>query len=239
MSRTIRIPRASNIVIDAIRDWILTDRLPSGYKLPTETEMMEMYGLGRTTVREAVRLLESDGLVEVRRGPAGGTFVRHIDIREVSEALTLLFSFRETRLKEFVEFRRVIEPEIAALAAVNATEEQRAEILEEGMGHLTGANDSSTELHGLLAAACGNDVLELLMESMSVPFARHFRPERITEQSVASTEAAHAKIAKLVAAGDAAGARRAMARHLEAYAEFVVESGLSEEPIVPRRIGRM
>lgn len=238
MSRPIRIPRASNIVIDSIRDRILSERLPSGYKLPNETELMEMYGLGRTTVREAVRLLEADGLVEVRRGPAGGTFVRHIDIREVSEALTLLFSFRETRLKEFVEFRRVIEPEIAALAAVNATEEQRAEILDVGRGHLTADNDSSTELHELLATACGNGVLELLMASMSVPFARHFRPERITEQSVASTEAAHAKIARLVAAGDAAAARRAMARHMDAYAVFVAESGLSEEPIVPRRIGR-
>jgi GntR family transcriptional regulator, transcriptional repressor for pyruvate dehydrogenase complex len=238
MSSTIRIPRASNIVVDALRDWILSERLPDGYKLPNETEMMEMYGLGRTTVREAVRLLESDGLVEVRRGPSGGTFVRHIDIREVSEALTLLFSFRETRLKEFVEFRRVVEPEIAALAAVNATDEQRDEILKVGEEHLTGENDSSVELHELLAAACGNGVLGLLMESMSVPFSRHFRPERITEQSVTSTEAAHAKIAKLVAAGDAAGARRSMARHMDAYAVFVSESGLSEEPIVPRRIGR-
>lgn len=238
MSGTLRIPRASNLVVDAIRDWILAERLPSGYKLPNEAELMEKYGLGRTTVREAIRLLEADGLVEVRRGPAGGTFVRHIDIREVSEALSLLFSFRETKLKDFVAFRCVVEPEIAALAAVNASDEQRAEILEEGLEHLRATDGSSTQLHEMLSAACGNDVLQLLMEAMAVPFARHFRPERITEQSIASTEAAHAKIARLVADGDADGARQAMARHLEAYEEFVERSGLSEEPIVPRRMGR-
>lgn len=238
MSETVRIPRASDIVVDAIRDWILSERLPSGYKLPNESELMVKYGLGRTTVREAVRLLEAEGLVEVRRGPAGGTFVRNIDIRELSEALSLLFSFRETKLKDFVAFRRVIEPETAALAAVNATDEQRAEILREGQGHLRATDGSSTQLHEMLSAACGNDVLHLMMKAMSVPFARHFRPERITEQSVASTESAHRKIAKLVAAGDADGARQAMARHLAAYEEFVEQSGLSDEPIVPRRMGR-
>lgn len=238
MSGTLRIPRASSMVVDAIRDLILFERLPSGYKLPHESEMMEQYGLGRTTVREAVRLLEADGLVEVRRGPAGGTFVRHTDIREVSEALSLLFSFRETKLRDFVAFRRVIEPEIAALAAVNATEKQRDEILRKGLEHLEATDGSSTQLHEALSTACGNDVLSLMMKAMSIPFARHFRPERITEQSVASTEAAHGRIAKLVAAGDADGARQAMARHLEAYDEFVEQSGLSDEPIVPRRMGR-
>lgn len=235
MTRRVPIPRASNVVVEAVRDWILSEHLQSGYKLPSEVEMMDMYGLGRTTVREAIRLLESEGLVEVKRGPAGGTFVRHADIRQVSQALTLLFSFRNTTLQEFVEFRRLVEPEMAALAADNATDEQREEILKVGTGHLASAGGSA-DLHNLVAEACGNGVLNLLMEAMQVPLARHFRPEHISEQNVIGTEVAHTKIAELIAEGSVERARRAMARHLDAYAAYVADEGLRDEPLVPRRL---
>jgi DNA-binding FadR family transcriptional regulator len=73
------------------------------------------------------------------------------------------------------------------------------------------------------------------MQAMHVPLTRHFRPERIAEHNVSGTEAAHAKVARLVADGEVERARRAMTRHIDAYASYVEDAGLLRDPIVPRR----
>lgn len=234
MSSRARIPRASDIVVDAIRNKILSERLAVGSRLPSETELMEAHGLGRVTVREALRLLERDGLVDVKRGPNGGIYVRHAEIRQVSEALTLLFSFRDTTIGEFLGFRMLVEPQVAALAAEHATDSQRARLLAlaaEGLHVSSG----SADVHSLVAEACGNDVFELTVKSLHMPLARHIRMERVTDTNLSLTEQAHSKIARCIAEGDAEGARWAMTRHLEAYGDYLRQTGLIDESIVPRQ----
>lgn len=230
-----RIPKASDVVVAAIRTRIVSQRLPVGTRLPSEVEMMDEYGLGRVTVREALRILERDGLIDVRRGPSGGIFVRHTDISQVSDALALLFSFRDTTLGEFAQFRLQLEPFVAKLAAANATQEQRAG-LEEAVAAERDASRTA-DVHSLIAAACGNDVFELVLKSMHSSLVGHFRYELITPEHVEATGRAHAKIVKAIVSGEGSTAERAMRRHLETYAQYLAENGLDAQPILPRGDG--
>jgi len=234
MSARARPPRASDMLVQALRHRILSERLEVGYRLPSEVELMGVYGLGRVTVREALRLLERDGLVDIRRGPIGGTYVSHTGIGQVSEALTLLFSFRGTTIGEFLDFRLLVEPRVAALAAQHATDKQRSRLLAmTAVG--PGPSPGPADVHSLIAEACGNDVLELTMQSLHIPLARHIRFERVTERDLSLTERAHSRILRRIADGDSAGASRAMIIHLEAYAGYLGETGLTDAPIVLRQ----
>lgn len=231
MSRS-RIPKASDIVVTSIRDRILSERLPVGTRLPSESDLMEEHGLGRVTVREGLRILERDGLIDVRRGPNGGLFVRHTDIRQVSETLALLFGVRETTLGEFADFRLSVEPRVAELAAEHATDEQRAELL----AAVKAENETSRtpDLHSMIAGMCGNDVYEFVVKAMHSSLVGHFRYELIRPDHIDTTHRAHLKIVKAVCDGDGGAAERAMRRHLEQYATYVKENGLNQEPIIPR-----
>ena len=85
-----RLVKASDAIVDGIRDRILNERLPVGSPLPSESDLMADYGLGRVTVRERLRLLERAGIVSIRRGPGGGVFVGTPDLHRLSEVLTCL-----------------------------------------------------------------------------------------------------------------------------------------------------
>ena len=108
-----RLVKASDVIVDGIRDRILHERLPVGSPLPSEADLMEDYGLGRVTVRESLRLLERDGIVSIRRGPGGGVFVGTPDIQRLSEVFTVLMAIRDVTLRDLLEFRKVIEPPAA------------------------------------------------------------------------------------------------------------------------------
>jgi len=227
-----QLPKASDIVVAAIRHKILVNRLAVGTRLPTEAELMEEHGVGRVAVREALRLLERDGLVDVRRGSHGGLFVRHADIGQVSDALALLFSLRNTTLGEFAAFRLAVEPEVARLASLNATDEQRAMLVAAACDDPL-ETQRSADLHSLIAEACGNDVYLMVLKGLHVSLANHFRHELITEEHKSGTSKAHQKITRCINSGDASGAQQAMTTHLAVYAAFIRNNNLDTQPIFP------
>jgi len=228
-----RIPKASDIVVSAVRSRIINERLAVGFRLPSEAELMEEFGLGRVTVREALRLLERDGLIEIKRGPGGGILVQHPDISQVSDAISLLFSLQQVTLREFLVFRQLVEPAAAALASVHATEGQRRTLLQfadADRPHLA----TVVDLHVLIGKCAGNGVVGLVLQALHSPFTVHFRNEKIRNQDYEGTAKAHRRIAQAIWRGDAGGAERAMKRHLDAYETYLEEAGLIDEPIVPQ-----
>lgn len=227
----VRIPKASDYVVNAIRSEILGGNLAVGTRLQSETELADRFGLGRVTVREALRLLERDGLVTIRRGPSGGIFVSHPNISQVSEALALLLRMRNTSLGAFAAFRLQVEPLVTELAAINATDEQRERILAVARADL--GVERTADLHDMVAEASGNDVFEFTLKAMHVALDSHFREERITAENRDGTRRAHERIAERIAARDPAGARAAMERHLLTYQEYLETSGLIDEPVIP------
>lgn len=233
-----RARKASDVVVSYVRDLIVVGQLPEGERLPSEADLMERFSLGRVTVREALRILERDGLVEPRRGPNGGLFVSHTDIEQVSEALALIFGLRRTTLGEFADFRLQIEPQVARLAAEHASGAQRRDLLAScAVAHPDTGYVYAADFHNLVAKACGNDVYELVVRSMSASLARHFRHELITSRHIDGNHQAHTRIAEHIAAGDATRAEKAMRTHLKHYRAFVFEQNLEGAPIFP--LGRV
>ncbi|MCM3921803.1 GntR family transcriptional regulator [Frankia sp. AiPs1] len=117
-----RSPKASEAVADEIRAMIAHGRLRPGDSLPIETALMEHFGIARPTMREVLRLLESDGLIEIRKGPGGGPVVTQVTAAPLARRAGHYLATRNTPLFDLMEAQTVIEPGAARLAATHRTE---------------------------------------------------------------------------------------------------------------------
>jgi GntR family transcriptional repressor for pyruvate dehydrogenase complex len=222
MPATIRAPRVYEQIVGHIERAIYDGRLRQGQKLPPERQLARDLKASRVAVREALRTLELRGLVDVRQGSTGGYFVREVDDRPLVRDFETLFRLGRVSWPQLLEARRVIEPEVAALAAQRATEVDLKNLgaaLEQRWAQPVAgptARQMDLEFHRALAEAARNPVyavvthalLELEAE-MIVP-----RPE-LTAADSAQVEAAHRRIFDAVAAGQAGEARAAMAAHID------------------------
>jgi DNA-binding FadR family transcriptional regulator len=104
-------------VVAQIEEAILTGRIQTGQTLPSERELKETFHISRGTLREALRVLEQKGLIEIRLGVGGGAVVRDMDAGRVTESLGLLIRSRKVSLLHLAEFRQAVEGSIAAQAA--------------------------------------------------------------------------------------------------------------------------
>ena len=109
-------------VADQIRQTIFRDKLSLFQRLPSERDLAEQFGVSRVVVREAVRTLESGGLVTVKKGPKGGIFVAQDYQRPIVDTVTNLLAGGEATLANLFELRLMIEPHAAARVAEVGTE---------------------------------------------------------------------------------------------------------------------
>ena len=107
-------------VVNQIQDAILDGRLKNGDILPPERELKEMFNTSRGTLREALRVLEERGLIEIRLGVGEGSIVKPLTTRHASQTLALLIRSQMVSLKQLCEFREGVEGTVAALAARRA-----------------------------------------------------------------------------------------------------------------------
>lgn len=108
-------------VVEQIQDAILGGELEPGTKLPPERELKEMFNTSRGTLREALRVLEQKGLIQIKLGVTGGAIVKQIDTDPMAESLALLIRSGEVSLEHLAEFRIKIEGSIVELATQRAT----------------------------------------------------------------------------------------------------------------------
>ena len=215
---------AYELVLEQLRRSIHLCHFGPGDRLPAERELARQLGVSRTTVREAVRVLEGEGLVETRRGSFGGSFVRPQTVRPAD---------LKRRLREFediIDFRLVVEPAAARLAAERRT---KAEItaLQRAFARLdeiaaTGAEGVVSEwvradgdYHGLIARLARNDRLARAIEEaragMFVPVGAVW--PRIETRA----HRMHAAIQEAVVGGNPDAAYAAMTEHIEETREDV------------------
>lgn len=110
-------------VVEQIQEAILSGELAPGSKLPAERDLKDMFNTSRGTLREALRVLEQKGLIEIKLGVAGGAIVKQIDADPIVESLALLIRSGGVSLAHLAEFRIKIEGSIVELAAQRATPE--------------------------------------------------------------------------------------------------------------------
>ena len=223
--RVVRKTRVSEEVIGQVRDLITSGRLKIGDRLPAERELAKTLQVGRSTVREAIRALESLGILQARSGE--GTFLVSYPDEQKSVLITAnAFQSWDNQRKLF-EVRMVIEPDLAALAARRASFEQivkMREILEEQEASVKrGTIDikADTALHFLLAEAAGNEILLRMMDSlMNLLHETREASLRTTGRAVSSLKQ-HKAIVRAIEARDPAAAERRMRDHIKGMEKLV------------------
>ncbi|MBO3761424.1 FadR/GntR family transcriptional regulator [Ciceribacter sp. L1K22] len=112
-----RTKRRPDMIAEQIKDYIRRERLRPGDRLPQERELMDTFQAAKGTVREAMKALETQGLVRTRSGPGGGAFVAKQSTQQAMELLSTHFFFAEPSLSDIYAVRKALEPEVAALLA--------------------------------------------------------------------------------------------------------------------------
>ncbi len=228
----VSIGRISEMIVDQIRLLIRQGQLLAGDRLPSERELCERFGVSRVTVREALRVLEASGLVEIRVGARGGAFVSVPSSRRVGEGISDLITLASLEAVEVTEARMVFELGIVPLVCERATEQDIAELYEicdRSYAALQGDEyplTLSAEWHTRYARATHNRAVLMLVESlhgpllMSLEKARHVAPMH-GRHGVEE----HRALVDAIAARDAAGASELMATHLQRTAERLASAG--------------
>jgi GntR family transcriptional repressor for pyruvate dehydrogenase complex len=196
-------------------------RLKPGDVLPPERELTETFRVGRSSIREALRMLESQGVIQ----PAnGGVFVVADAANPLESSLRLLFALdSEAGMHDLFELRRILECEAAALAAERRTDahltemdaaiEQMASALEES-GHGQRFIEADLRFHLALAEATGNRLVVHSMHAVRDVLRRALATVYHIPDSPESAVVEHRAIRAVVAAGDAERAREEMRAHL-------------------------
>ncbi len=219
-----RLRPAYQQVGDQLRALIIQGELVSGDRLPPEGELGASFGVSRSTVREALRSLASQGLIETTRGTTGGTFVTRIKPDAVSSYLEtsfgLMSSTEELTLADLLEARDLLEVPAASLAATrhqtgHAEALRQAITREKASRGRTGKFVEHRQFHGLLMEATGNGLLRMVSDPIfRVLQTRFLRPVK-AESFWTGVDKDHEEIVDRIASGDAAGASAAMRRHLD------------------------
>jgi GntR family transcriptional repressor for pyruvate dehydrogenase complex len=198
---------------------LILKKLQPGDKLPSERDLAESLGVSRSSIRDAIRSLELMGMVEPRQG--AGTIVLQISSDSLVNPLANARKRKEELVGELLDFRKMLEPPLAARAAVRASPEELAEMEEIlvrqdqklAKGETTIAED--TEFHYAIALASGNSVvrkvLDTLMDLLRDSRERSLQVEGRPQKSLAG----HRKILVALTRHDAEAAKLAMKRHIE------------------------
>ncbi|MEV8633752.1 FadR/GntR family transcriptional regulator [Streptosporangium sp. NPDC051023] len=223
------VPQLENLLRELLRD----RRWKAGERLPSEVRLAEELGVGRSSVREAIRLLARDGLVDVRHG--SGTFVTDLppDDEEAPDVRRLL---RRARLLEAYEVRRALEVEAARLAAQRIRPEDverlRARLhdrQERIDGEPSAFVDADLEFHRAIVELSGNAVLVGLFTVVR-PVLREALIEMVAhEPDLPDVSCAHADVLEALARGDVEGAITATVDNLENTMAFIRAKTASQE----------
>lgn len=216
-----RRPRAFQRIVDEIRGDVFRRRVSLGDRLPNESELAERFEVSRLAVREALRVLELQGLVRVEHGFQGGAFIADAGSAPVTEALETMLRLEHLDRAEIYTTRRYLEPGVAALAAGGLDERMIAAVeanLAESERRLDAgkpAFQANIEFHALVADACGNRILTLMthavLELLRAVESRKPSDEKVNREACR----AHAAIYRALRDGDAERAASAMEVHLE------------------------
>lgn len=226
-------PKASAFLADRLRADIIGNDLPVGGRLPSEADLIEQFSLSRATVREALRLLESEGLIAIKRGPNGGIAVTSPDAGHISRTLATMVGFSQVPLADLFSFRIAIEPPAASAAAERIDADSAAQLLSAAEHHEHGTQER-VDFHLLIAQLSGNALFETILAALHDVLTREVDFEQLTEKDREQTVLAHVRIAKAIGSGDAAKSEKAMRLHLEGFAKRMEEAGRLGEPIIPR-----
>jgi GntR family transcriptional repressor for pyruvate dehydrogenase complex len=224
--KQISVPKAADVLADQLREQILKGELPAGTDLPKERELREKAGLSRATVREALRILEGEGLIATRIGRNGGSAVARPTSATIERSVGIFIRSQRIRLEAVLETRAAIEPSSARYAALHRTDEDLVELdrCHAELERASAANDvpayvkANLEWHVQVVRASHNELLIAFISAVSQPMYEATDLEGFNSPEVRNAAIqAHRRVMAALRAGDGDAAARRMERHIGAY----------------------
>ena len=226
MLKAIKKTRIYEEVVGQLHQLIDAGKLKAGDQLPSERELAETFRVSRSSVREAIKTLENEGMVMTR--PGSGTFITAVNVEAIIPSLASLLSRGKDALVDLFEMRCLVEPSIAALAAERATP---ADILrlkaicteqEQQINRDTPAVESDAAFHLTIGQATHNAALQRLVASI-VEILKPVREKSLqTPGRAHKSLASHREILVAIERHDPELARQAMQRHIQAVEQNVL-----------------
>lgn len=209
--------KVSLYVVETIRDAILAAKFKPGDRLASEKELIDQFQVSKASMREALRVLEGMGLIEIKKGIGGGVFVAEVDMNTAINGLTNFLHFRNVSVGNVTMLRYLLEPHLAFIAASKVSEGD-VHILETLTGQ-EASNPLNSDYRGLgfhrhIAKCCENPLLVLIVdftESLVADLKVKLKPGADFFQEV---EEDHHKIIECLKQKDGDGARREMTHHI-------------------------
>lgn len=234
-------PSVAELVADAIRAQIVAGTLPDGSMLPKQEMLIDEFQVSRPSFREALRILESEGLISVRRGNVGGAQVHAPTPENAARTLGMVLQARNVALDDLAAALDVIEPACAAHCAQRADRhvtvvpklrELNVRCAAIELQDLAGAALSLQEFHQAIIDGCGNETLVIVVGALESLWSLHKKawadyatdvgsgPEPNLRASVIE---AHEEITDAIDAGDAARAHQLVSAHLATVSPMVLD----------------
>lgn len=217
--KSIRTGRLADQVADQLKQSLFNQEWEEGERLPSEHELMEILGVSRVVVREAIRNLENTGFLQIRRGAAGGAFVRPMKHDVISNMIRDALRLSHTSIAEIMEVRLEMEPVVAALAAQRRSPED-IKLLEKNIEKNPRIKSGdkfvawNVDFHRLVAKASHNSMYELLVNilmDITQDLILSIKPSRRVVHDATSHPAIFEKIKR----GDVKGTEQAFRKHLQ------------------------
>lgn len=243
-SMTIKVPKAGELVANLLRRRIITGDIKPGDPLPSENELMTMFNVSRPTLREALRILDSESLITVARGARGGARANLPDVEVTARYGTIFLQAHGTTFSDLHQARAIIEPPIAGALALsnNASGISRLRALikaQEDAVDVTALADAMAAFHELLVEMHGNKTLALLVRIVHDLVRKYyvllFTPtghhEEERQRNIRRGARAQTKLVDLIEAGQAAEAEQYWREHLDAVTRILDASGVSKKVV--------
>ncbi|MBT8369832.1 MAG: FadR family transcriptional regulator [Deltaproteobacteria bacterium] len=232
MFQTAKQTKVFQDVVDQIQEAIFDGRLETGQTLPAERDLKTMFNISRGTLREALRVLEQKGLIEIKLGVGGGSVVKAVDTEKMSENLGLLIRSQKVALNHLAEFREDVEGIVAAHAAVRHTPNdiQRLEQLltnarectEKGSSHRNAFIEIDKQIHMTLAQITENPIYIFVLSSIHDNIHRYYDQFLSMEQrELKENYLDLCELIRAVEKGEVERARRVAQNHVKRFNRYM------------------
>ena len=221
-----RPPKAAMMVAQRIVRDSLRDGLKPGDLMSPERTMLEKYQSGRGTLREALRLLEFQGVIALKPGPRGGPVLQNPDASHLASTVVLLMQINEAPFRTIVEVRSAMEPMISSLAAVRMNEDDLADLaatidqMRTDMDDQFSFLEANKRFHDVIAWSSGNVLFGYIVDSLlgimdGTVIGIHYPTHR--RQAIL---VAHQEIYEALKSRDPAASQARMQEHIDAYVKY-------------------
>jgi len=224
---TVKSNRISENIVHQIRGAILSGELKIGDRLPSEKDLAMKFGVSKSSLREAYRVLEAYGLLEIKQGMSGGAFVRKVDLKTIKDGLVNYFFFQNPSIREYTQIRTFIEPEVVKICALKITDKDidylknNISEMEKEVDGEKFMSDLDCAFHKKIVDITENTVISLIVESVQTALINVKRMLQMNHAFLMMVCDGHKKIVGALSERDPDKASKEMLKHI-----IEVETGM-------------